>query len=64
MQEMKQIPLQKKFNPGAHKYDIILPPGARKIERKEGIGVKWKWILLIVLFVLVVIGAVYLKSVF
>jgi len=58
--KIKEIKLPMKFNPGASKYEPILP--ARKADKKLEVPFNWKWIISIILIIAILIGLMIIVS--
>ena len=56
--KIKEIKLPVKFNPGTQKYEPILP--LRKTNKKLEIKTNWKWIIILVISVIIVVGGILL----
>ncbi len=52
---IKIIEPKMEFNPGTQKYELVLP--LRKTGKKVKIKVSWKWIILLIIALIILIGA-------
>ena len=58
MAKTKNLPME--FNPGLKKYEPSLP--LKKSNKKPEMKVDWKWIILLCLIIILLLGGIYLIS--